>query len=57
LGDELGDGVFEGVGIAMVGKTGSQLLQGAGQSFGLSQQQATAVGGDAAAVETGDHVP
>jgi hypothetical protein len=55
LGHEVGDRVLDGVGVAVVGKAGRQLPQGAGQALGLAQQQAAAVGGDGAAVETADH--
>ena len=38
LGHQCADRVLDGVGVAVVGKTGRQLPQGPGQAFGLAQQ-------------------
>ena len=54
LGHELGDGVFEGVGVPVVGKARGELAEGAGEAFGLAQQEATAVGGDRTAIEAAE---
>ena len=56
LADELQDGVFEGVGVAVVGEAGGALAQRAGEALRLAPEQGTAVGGDGAAVEPGDDV-
>ena len=54
LGDEFLDGVFDEVGIAVVGEAGGELSDDAGESLGLAEQQRAAVGGDVAAVEVGE---
>src|SRR5262249_51833332 len=43
LSDELLEGVFDELGIAMVGETGGELADDAGEFFDFSQQQGAAV--------------
>ena len=54
LGDQLLDGVFGEVGVAVVGEAGGELADDPGESLGLAEQQGAAVGGDVAAVEVGE---
>jgi hypothetical protein len=54
LGDQVGDGVLDEVRVAMVGETGGELMDDAGELLGLSEQERAAVGGDGAAVEIGE---
>jgi hypothetical protein len=56
LSDELLKGVFDELGIAMVGETTGKLADDAGEFFDLPQQQGAAVGGDAATVKVGAHL-
>ena len=54
LGDEVLEGVLDEVGVAMVGEAGGELAEDAGEFLGLAEQQGAAVGGDVAAVESGE---
>ena len=56
LGEQLGHGVLDEVGVAMVGEAGGELANDPGEALGLAEQQGTAVGGDVAAVEVGEDV-
>ena len=54
LGDQFLGGVLDEMRASVVGETGGELADDAGQLFGLAKQQGAAVGGDVAAVEVGD---
>src|SRR5512144_2151668 len=45
LGDEIGEGVLDEVGLAVVGEAGGELTDDGGELLGLAEQQGAAVGG------------
>lgn len=53
LGDQVGHGVLQGVGVAVVREAGSQLGEDAAVPFDLGEQQGATAGGDVAAIEGG----
>ena len=55
LGHQFLDRVLDRLGVAVVGKTGGELAERAGEPFGFAQQQAAAVGADGAAIKAADH--
>ena len=57
LGQQFGDGVFDQLGIAVVGETGGESPENAGLGFHLPQQQAAGVRSDGPAVESSGDRP
>jgi hypothetical protein len=56
LGDELVGGVLDPVGVAVVGEAAGERSYDAESHLQLAQEERSAVGGDVAAVEAGDHL-
>src|SRR5262245_45144539 len=54
LRDEMLKRVLDELGVTMIGEALSELSDDRGELLGLAEQQATAVGGDVAAIESGD---
>jgi hypothetical protein len=52
--DEVFQGVFDQLGVAMVGEATSELVDDAGELLDLVEQQRAAIGGDVPAVEGGE---
>jgi hypothetical protein len=57
LGDQIGDGVLDEVGVAMIGEAGGALVDDPSEWLGLAEQHGAAVGGDVAAVAVGADFP
>ena len=51
--EELGEGVLDAVGVAVVGEAGGELVDEVELGLDLAQKQGASVGGDGAAVEAG----
>src|SRR5581483_1350457 len=54
--EEVGEGVLDAVGVAVVGEAAGEALDEAELGLDLAEEQAAGVGGDVAAVEGGGHL-
>jgi hypothetical protein len=56
LGDEMLKGVLDQLGVTMVDKACGELADDASEFLGLAEEQATAIGGDVAAIEGSENL-